>query len=141
MPPSPLYFRISRFFVLSYVFTLLLVINGSIIYAIEGEKNGFTTIPVGMYWSAATLATVGYGDLTPKTDLGKTFATLVMIGGYAILAVPSLFAALDLSEMEMKREEEKKTIAVSTPSALTPSSSVLRLDTTSRICIKVDIMI
>lgn len=75
------------------VFTLfvltLAVIIGTMIYMIEGEKNGFTSIPVSIYWSIVTLTTVGYGDLSPSTGLGQFLASLVMIMGYSIIAVPT----------------------------------------------------
>jgi len=58
-------------------------------YLIEGEKNGFTSIPVSIYWAIVTLTTVGYGDLSPSSGLGQFFATIIMILGYAIIAVPT----------------------------------------------------
>lgn len=72
------------------IFVLLIaVIIGTVIYLIEGEKNGFTSIPVSIYWAIVTLTTVGYGDLSPSTGVGQFFATIVMIMGYAIIAVPT----------------------------------------------------
>jgi len=68
---------------------LLAVIIGTIMYLIEGEKNGFTSIPIGIYWAIVTLTTVGYGDLSPATGLGQFFSSIVMILGYAIIAVPT----------------------------------------------------
>jgi voltage-gated potassium channel len=70
------------------VLTLVMVI-GSLMYVIEGEENGFTDIPTSIYWAIVTLTTVGYGDLSPKTALGKTLASVVMIVGYGIIAVPT----------------------------------------------------
>lgn len=62
---------------------------GSIMYLIEGEENGFTSIPVSIYWAVVTMTTVGFGDITPKTALGQTVASFVMIAGYGIIAVPT----------------------------------------------------
>ena len=58
-------------------------------YVIEGEENGFTSIPVSIYWTIVTLTTVGYGDISPATPLGQFLASLVMILGYGIIAVPT----------------------------------------------------
>jgi len=76
----------------------LVVIFGSFMYLIEGEANGFTSIPRSIYWAVVTLTTVGYGDLTPATPLGQAVATLVMIMGYGIIAVPTGIVTLELSE-------------------------------------------
>lgn len=67
----------------------LVTVIGSLMYVIEGEEHGFTDIPTSVYWAVVTLTTVGYGDLSPKTPLGQAFASLVMILGYAIIAVPT----------------------------------------------------
>jgi voltage-gated potassium channel len=72
------------FFVLTIV-----VIMGTIMYLIEGEKSGFTSIPTSIYWAIVTLTTVGYGDISPQTPLGQFLASLIMIMGYAIIAVPT----------------------------------------------------
>ena len=76
----------------------LVVIFGSLMYLIEGEASGFTSIPKSIYWAVITLTTVGYGDLTPATPLGQAFATMVMIMGYGIIAVPTGIVTLELSE-------------------------------------------
>lgn len=72
----------------------LVTIFGSVVYVIEGAENGFTSIPVSIYWAIVTMTTVGYGDISPKTPLGQAIASLVMIMGYSIIAVPTgLFTA------------------------------------------------
>lgn len=68
---------------------LLVTIFGSVIYVVEGPENGFTSIPLSIYWAVVTMTTVGYGDIAPKTPLGQTIATMVMITGYSIIAVPT----------------------------------------------------
>lgn len=73
---------------LSTVLILVLLI-GSAIYLVEGEANGFVSIPTSIYWAIVTLTTVGYGDLAPQTTLGRILASFVMLLGYAILAVPT----------------------------------------------------
>lgn len=86
--------KISVFF--TAIIALVTVI-GSMMYVIEGEEHGFTDIPTSIYWAVVTLTTVGYGDLSPKTALGKTFATFVMLMGYAIIAVPTGIVTAELS--------------------------------------------
>jgi voltage-gated potassium channel len=76
---------------------ILVTIIGSMMYVIEGEEHGFTDIPTSIYWAIVTLTTVGYGDLSPKTPIGKAFASLVMIMGYAIIAVPTGIVTVELS--------------------------------------------
>jgi len=78
--------KISVFII--FVFTLAIII-GTIMYLVEGEKNGFTDIPTSIYWAIVTLTTVGYGDLAPSTGLGQFLSSLVMILGYSIIAVPA----------------------------------------------------
>lgn len=73
---------------LGFVVVLVLIL-GSAVYLVEGEANGFTSIPVAVYWAIVTLTTVGYGDISPKTPLGQLLASVVMILGYAIIAVPT----------------------------------------------------
>ncbi|MPW64350.1 Potassium voltage-gated channel subfamily KQT [Moraxella catarrhalis] len=68
---------------------LLVTIFGSVLYVVEGPENGFTSIPLSIYWAVVTLTTVGYGDISPKTPLGQAIASMVMITGYAIIAVPT----------------------------------------------------
>ncbi|MDQ3750564.1 MAG: ion transporter [Acidobacteriota bacterium] len=75
----------------------LVTIIGSMMYVIEGEENGFSDIPTSIYWAIVTLTTVGYGDLSPQTAIGKAFASLVMIMGYAIIAVPTGIVTVALS--------------------------------------------
>lgn len=80
----------------------LVIIIGAIMYVIEGEQHGFTDIPTSIYWAIVTLTTVGYGDLSPQTPLGKAFASLVMIMGYAIIAVPTGIVTVELSRSAKK---------------------------------------
>jgi voltage-gated potassium channel len=72
----------------TFVVTIAIIV-GTFMYLIEGEENGFKNIPISIYWAIVTLTTVGYGDLAPTTGLGQFLATLVMILGYSIIAVPT----------------------------------------------------
>lgn len=67
----------------------IVMITGTVMYLIEGPENGFTSIPVSVYWAIVTLTTVGYGDIAPHTFAGQFFASFIMILGYAIIAVPT----------------------------------------------------
>lgn len=79
----------------------IVVIMGTLLYLIEGEENGFTSIPQGIYWAIVTLTTVGYGDIAPQTVLGQTIASMLMVVGYAMLAVPT---GIVTSEMMKPKE-------------------------------------
>lgn len=76
---------------------MLVVLLGSLMYLIEGETNGFTSIPRSVYWAIVTLTTVGYGDIAPSTGLGQFLAAWVMILGYAIIAVPTGIVTVELA--------------------------------------------
>ena len=83
-----------------FLFTVLtlVVIFGSLMYVIEDEKNGFTSIPMSIYWAIVTLTTVGYGNIAPQTILGQTLAALIMILGYSIIAVPTGIVTAELTQ-------------------------------------------
>lgn len=81
---------------LATVLTLVIII-GTVMYVVEGEENGFTDIPTGIYWAIVTITTVGYGDLSPQTPFGRFLAAFVMILGYAIIAVPTGIVTVELS--------------------------------------------
>lgn len=67
----------------------IVVILGSLMYLIEGQDHGFTSIPESIYWAIVTITTVGYGDISPATAAGKALASITMLFGYAIIAVPT----------------------------------------------------
>jgi len=76
----------------------LVMIFGALMYVIEGAANGFTSIPRSIYWAIVTMTTVGYGDISPQTDLGQAIAALIMIIGYGIIAVPTGIVTVELSQ-------------------------------------------
>jgi len=78
--------------------TILVTILGAAMYLIEGEEHGFTSIPAAIYWSIVTMTTVGYGDLAPATISGKLLASIVMILGYSIIAVPTGIVTAEIVE-------------------------------------------
>ena len=87
---------------LAVVVTMVVVI-GTLMYVIEGPKYGFTSIPTSIYWAIVTLTTVGYGDITPKTPVGKGLASLAMILGYGIIAVPTGIVTVGLAQAQAGR--------------------------------------
>lgn len=88
---------------LLFVLTLV-IITGSLMYLIEGESNsGFTSIPRSIYWAIVTLTTVGYGDIAPKTVLGQFFAALIMLLGYAVIAVPTGIVSAEFAQTKIPK--------------------------------------
>lgn len=81
-----------------YSFCLtIVIICGSLMYIIEGQTNGFTSIPRSIYWAIVTLTTVGYGDISPNTSVGQAIAAIIMILGYGIIAVPTGIVTVELT--------------------------------------------
>jgi voltage-gated potassium channel len=73
---------------LSFVL-IVTIVMGTVMYVVEGPAHGFTNIPVSIYWAVSTMTTVGFGDITPKTGLGRFIASLMMLIGWGTLAVPT----------------------------------------------------
>ena len=100
----------SSFYKIStFLFTVLItvIIMGTIMYVVEGPSNGFTSIPQSIYWAIITITTVGYGDIVPQTVVGKLISSVVMIIGYAIIAVPTgIFTAAMVKAASNKKECE-----------------------------------
>ena len=89
----------------------IVVIMGSLVYVIEGEENGFTDIPTGIYWAIVTLTTVGYGDISPQTPLGQTIASVVMVMGYGIIAVPTGIVTVEISRAAQRKGASTRSCA------------------------------
>ena len=88
----------------------LVVILGTILFLVEGPDNGFTSVPTSIYWAISTITTVGFGDITPKTDIGRFIASLVMMFGWGILAVPTGIVSAEM----IAQHAVKKTLTEST---------------------------
>jgi voltage-gated potassium channel len=87
---------------------ILTTIFGSVMYLVEGPANGFTSIPRGIYWAIVTMATVGFGDITPKTPLGQIITSGIIIIGYGIIAVPTgIYSAELINSMRTQRHLDK----------------------------------
>ena len=92
-------FRSSGRKIIIFLMTIvaLTLIFGSVMYVVEGERNGFTSISRSIYWAIVTMTTVGYGDISPKTSLGQAVAAIVMIIGFSIIAVPTGIITAELT--------------------------------------------
>jgi voltage-gated potassium channel len=86
-----------KIFVFLLTVLTIVVVVGTLMYVIEGERHGFTSIPISIYWAVVTLTTVGYGDLAPATTLGRGLAVLLMLTGYGIIAVPTGIVTVELT--------------------------------------------
>ena len=75
----------------------LVLVLGSLMYLVEGAEHGFTSIPKSVYWAIVTLTTVGYGDISPQTPLGQFIASVIMITGYGIIAVPTAIVTAEMT--------------------------------------------
>lgn len=78
------------------VVLIIVVITGALMYLVEGPETGFTSIPKSIYWAIVTITTVGYGDIAPQSVLGQTIASMLMLVGYAIIAVPTSIIGSEL---------------------------------------------
>jgi len=91
------------------VLTLVMIL-GTLMFVVEGPDNGYSSIPESVYWAIVTLTTVGYGDIAPKTPIGQAIASMVMILGYAIIAVPT-----GIVTVEMARSQAKQNVVIACP--------------------------
>ncbi len=107
-----------------FAISLISIIIGSIMYAVESSTSGFDNIPLAIYWTVVTLTTVGYGDIVPLTAIGKFIATILMVLGYGIIAVPTGLITVDLyhahseHHAKQKKKQRKKFKKLLTPKKL-----------------------
>jgi len=88
---------------------LVVVVMGTLMYVVEGPKHGYTSIPVGIYWAITTMTTVGFGDITPKTDFGRVIASLMMLIGWGTLAVPTGIVSAEFTAQGFGRRPTTRT--------------------------------
>lgn len=88
---------------LTSVFSIV-VVMGALMYLIEGPENGFTSIPRGVYWAIVTLTTVGYGDIAPQTFWGQALASIIMILGYSIIAIPTGIITAEMTRHKYEKD-------------------------------------
>lgn len=93
---------------LSFVLLVVLVM-GTLMYVVEGPDNGFTSIPVSVYWAITTMTTVGFGDITPKTGLGQIIASSMMLLGWGTLAVPTGIVSAEFTALRLPSETTTRT--------------------------------
>jgi len=84
---------------------MIVLIMGTVMYVVEGPGNGFTSIPTATYWAVTTMTTVGFGDIAPKTDLGRLIASMMMLMGWGILAVPTGIVTAEMAAMRRAAPE------------------------------------
>lgn len=94
----------SRRKIMIFVSVVLIItfLLGTLMYAIEGPANGYTSIPVSVYWAITTITTVGFGDISPKTDLGRLITSMMMLLGWGILAVPTGIISAEISAQKFR---------------------------------------
>lgn len=93
---------------LSFVMMTVLVL-GTLMYVVEGPQHGFTSIPVSVYWAIATMTTVGFGDIVPKTDAGRLIASVMMLLGWGILAVPTGIVSAEFTAQRVRQVPTTRT--------------------------------
>jgi voltage-gated potassium channel len=94
--------------ILIFLYSVIIVafVSGTIMYLVEGPENGYTSIPIGIYWTIVTLTTVGFGDIHPITPLGQFVATLIMLLGYGIIAVPTGIVTAEMTKENVSRNTQ-----------------------------------
>jgi len=97
--------KASRYKIFVFISAVLIIciIIGTIMYLIEGDQSGFTSIPKGIYWAIVTLTTVGYGDIAPQSGFGQFLAAMVMILGYGIIAIPTGIITSEFNKQSMQQ--------------------------------------
>jgi len=98
---------IPKILIFLYSVVIISFIAGTVMYIVEGPENGYTSIPTGIYWAIVTLTTVGFGDIHPVTPLGQFIATIIMLLGYGVIAVPT-----GIVTAEMTKENSRKNTQV-----------------------------
>ncbi|MEO5696559.1 MAG: ion transporter [Burkholderiaceae bacterium] len=98
-----------KIFVFLAFVMLVVVVMGTLMYVVEGPENGYTSIPVAIYWAITTMTTVGFGDITPQTNLGRIIASLMMLIGWGTLAVPTGIVSAEFTAQKMPREPTTRT--------------------------------
>ena len=87
---------------------ILLCLSGGMMYVIEGPEHGFTTLPVSVYWAVVTMTTVGYGDITPHTTAGRVLASLLILTGYSMIAIPTGVMSAYMTEIMQRRRRYRR---------------------------------
>ncbi|ADV51493.1 ion transporter [Cellulophaga sp. E16_2] len=117
--------KASRAKIIVFLFAVLIVsvLLGTLMYLVEGEDAGFTSIPISIYWTIVTLTTVGYGDIAPITPQGQFIATLIMLVGYGIIAVPTGIVTVEFGKQKQGNSNAKEGTYVHVNTQSCPSCS------------------
>jgi voltage-gated potassium channel len=109
--------KASRQKITVFMLTVLAIalVMGTLMYLVEGGKSGFDSIPAGIYWAIVTMTTVGYGDLAPHTVMGKFVASVLMLLGYSIIAIPTGIVSVEIAEASRSGKETRICPKCSTP--------------------------
>jgi len=106
--------------------SLVVVVLGTLMYIVEGQKNGFESIADSIYWAVVTLTTVGYGDVVPSTGLGKTISVLIMLLGYAIIAVPTGIVSAEFAKNEQEKLKNQGDILEKEEQIISKENEILK---------------
>src|SRR5574343_1048904 len=88
---------------------MIVMVMGTVMYVVEGPQNGFSSIPTSVYWAITTMTTVGFGDITPKTDLGRLISSVMMLLGWGTLAVPTGIVTAEMATRRLYHESATTT--------------------------------
>ncbi len=105
---------------------LVTLVMGTLMYVVEGPANGFTSVPVSVYWAITTMTTVGFGDITPKTDLGRLIASVMMLLGWGTLAVPTGIVSAEFTARRSPAETTTRTCPACLTEGHLPSARYCR---------------
>lgn len=97
-----------KIFVFLFFVLLVVVLLGTLMYVVEGPANGFSSIPLGVYWAITTMTTVGFGDIAPQTDLGRVVASIIMLLGWGTLAVPTGIVSSEFTAERLNRRRARR---------------------------------
>lgn len=97
-----------RIFIFLSVVFILVFLLGTVMYVVEGPENGFTSIPMAVYWAITAVTTVGFGDIVPRTDLGRAIASLMMLLGWGILAVPTGIITAEMTAQHYESRSDRR---------------------------------
>ncbi|MCP5397429.1 MAG: ion transporter [Sphingomonadaceae bacterium] len=95
--------------------SLIIVVMGSLMYVVEGPEHGFTSIPTSIYWAITTMTTVGYGDITPETPIGRIITAIMMLLGWGTLAVPTGIVTSEIAIRQSRQEEAGRAASAALP--------------------------
>lgn len=128
--------KASRAKISVFLFAVFIVsiIFGTLMYLVEGEASGFTSIPVSVYWSIVTLTTVGFGDIAPVTPLGQFIASLIMILGYGIIAVPTGIVSAEYVYQNKGKAETPTLPVIDLNTEACPNCSIERHKDSAKFC-------